>query len=215
MSSTMKVKSEDSVVRAEWETAARRVLSQFGNQLPDLRLLCFLDNEEWQPFREYVGEANRGFYTPLKESTFAWPVWSDYILGHVFMDEPSCFPVRRAFDHVIYLHGSSCENEVGLTMTFAHELQHFVQYGSARKVWAENSLILRLPTHVIDALGLKWSDVPMEREARIVSKRVAERLFDAERVAQYIDGKIGQGVNAADATDRTVIRGCRRRFPAI
>lgn len=91
-------------------------------------------------------------------------------------------------------------------MTLAHELQHFVQYGSVRKVWAENSLIPMLSRDVILASGLRWSDIPIEREARTVSKRIAEKLFGANRVARYIDIRIARAVNAADGTDWKFVR---------
>jgi hypothetical protein len=206
MSTTVKVESSDASVRVQRETVAQRVLTQFGDRLPDLRLLCFLDTEDWQPFRDYAGEANRGFYTPLKRDTFTWPPWPDYVMAHIFVNDPASISVGRAFDHVIYLHGSSCEDQVGLTMTLAHELQHFVQYGSARKVWAENSLIPMLSRDVIAASGLQWSDIPIEREARTVSKRIAEKLFDADRVARYIDTRITGALNAADRADWKFVR---------
>jgi hypothetical protein len=128
-------------------------------------------------------------------------------MAHIFLNDSQSISAQRAFDHVIYLHGSSCEDPVGLTMTLAHELQHFVQYGSARKVWAENSLIPMLSRDVIVASGLQWSDIPIEREARTVSKRIAEELFDANRVARYIDIRIAAAPNAADATDWKFVRG--------
>lgn len=206
MSTIVKVESHDPAVRVQRETVAQRVLTQFGDRLPDLRLLCFLDKEDWQPFRDYAGEANRGFYTPLKQDTFAWSLWPDYVTAHIFVNGSASISVGRAFDHVIYLHGSSCEDQVGLTMTLAHELQHFVQYGSARKIWAENSLIPMLSKDVIAASGLQWSDIPIEREARTVSKRIAEKLFDADRVARYIDRRIAGPVNAADRADWMFVR---------
>ncbi len=84
---TVKVKSNDAVTKLEREATAQQVLAHFGNQLPDLRLLCFIDNDDWQPFRDYAGEANRGFYTPVKKSTFAWVRrWDSnpYPLGYLF-----------------------------------------------------------------------------------------------------------------------------------
>jgi hypothetical protein len=98
-------------------------------------------------------------------------------------------------------------------MTLAHELQHFVQYGSTRKLWAENSLIPMLSRDVIVVSGLQWSDIPIEREARTVSKRIAEKLFDADRVARYIDIRIGRALNAADQTDWKFVRGLSTSVP--
>ncbi len=91
-------------------------------------------------------------------------------------------------------------------MTFAHELQHFAQYGNARRLWAANTLIPGLPRSVISALGLTWCDVPNEREARIVSKRIVEKLFGAEAVGKYVGTKILECVTQEDAADWECIR---------
>ena len=69
-----------------------------------------------------------------------------------------------------------------MTMTFADELQHFVQYGFTRRLWAEGGLISRLPKEVIEMEELNWPDIPHEREARIVAKRVGVKLRGAEEV---------------------------------
>jgi len=200
MAPTLRVKASDDAIRTQRRTVAERVLAHFGNRLPDLRLLCFFDDDDWQPFKDYFGEANRGFYGPIKDNSFSWPTWPEYVMECILVDDGSG-PFRRAFDHVIYLYGSTCANEVGLAMAFAHELQHFVQHSDVLKLWAANSLIQHLPKSVINALGLKWSDIPIEREARIVSKRTAENLFGAETVRQYVVSKIAGGVSADDAAD--------------
>ena len=82
---------------------------------------------------------------------------------------------RPAFDDFIYLHGSTCSSAMGLTMTLAHELQHFIQHSQQTRLWAANSLIPKLKKATIRALGLRWCDIPHEREARIVSSRYLER----------------------------------------
>ena len=46
------VKTTDAMIREMREAAAQRVVDSFGNQLPDRRLLCFFDDEEWQTFKE-------------------------------------------------------------------------------------------------------------------------------------------------------------------
>lgn len=207
MPPTVRVKSNGIAVRAQREAAAQRVIAHFGDQLPDLRLLCFFDDNDWQPFKDHFGKANRGFYGPIKENSFSRPTWPNYVMECIFVEDPPASLRKRAFDHVIYLHGSACTNEVGLTLTFAHELQHFLQHSNVLRLWAENSLIQHLPKSVIDALGLKWSDIPTEREARIVSKRTAENLLGAELVRQYIDTKITDAIDADDAADWGFVQG--------
>ncbi len=200
---TIEIKSDDPNVRTALSAAARRVLNQFGNSLPDLRLLCFFDDEDWQPFKDEMGPATRGFYAPIKETPFA--CWPGYITKRIFVDDPSSYPPKRAFDHLIYVFGSSCTDKIGLAMTFAHELQHFVQYGFKRRVWAENFLLPRLPREVIDLTGLTWFDIPIEREARATAKRIAEELFGADQVRHYIDCRIEGGITVQDADNWRLI----------
>jgi hypothetical protein len=98
-------------------------------------------------------------------------------------------------------------------MTFAHELQHFVQHCTVLKLWAANTLVPGLPKAVIAALGLKWCDLPHERDARIASKRTAEVLFGPEEVTQYIDAKIIRSIDKEDALDWECIRGLATSIP--
>jgi hypothetical protein len=75
-------------------------------------------------------------------------------------------------------------------MTLAHELQHTIQRAKSRNLWAANTLIPGLSKDVIDALKLKWADIPIEKDARVIAKRVAENLCGADRVGEYIHKKI-------------------------
>jgi hypothetical protein len=124
---------------------------------------------------------------------------ADFIF--VLAEESLKSRVKRAFDHGIYLYGSTCADETALTMTFAHELQHFIQYGFNRKLWAEGRLITFLPKEVIDIEGLNWPDIPHEREARIRAKRIGVELYGADAVNQYINRRISENVNAQDVED--------------
>jgi hypothetical protein len=49
--------------------------------------------------------------------------------------------------------------------------------------WVSRKALSRRLVH----LGLRWCDIPHDREARIVSKRTAEQVFGAELVRQYIE----------------------------
>lgn len=93
---------------------------------------------------------------------------------------------------------------MGLAWTFAHELQHFVQHVTAPEQWNAGRLI----RNDIAYAGLGWCDIPSEREARIVAKRVSEALFGAEAVRLFIEAKISQcGGNKDDAADWECVRG--------
>jgi hypothetical protein len=97
-------------------------------------------------------------------------------------------------------------NSIAGSLTLAHELQLFFQHSEQTHLWAANFLIPKLSKATLKALGLRWCDIPHEREARIVSKRTAEGLFGAEPVRQYIDGKIAERVTENDASDWQCIR---------
>jgi hypothetical protein len=195
------VKSNDDAVRARRQALAKRVVDEFGNGLPDLRLLAFFDDEDWQPFKDHAGKENRGFYTPIKEETFQWPSWPHYVMQCIFVDDPSSILLKQDVDHAIYVHGTTCADEVGLIMTFSHELQHFIQYGFNRKLWAENSLLPHLPKDVFDITGLNWPDIPNEREARIVAKQLGVKLRGADAVKRYIDRRISESTSPKDMED--------------
>lgn len=199
---TLHAKSADAAVKRRRELLARRVVDCL-HELPNRRLLCFLDDEEWQSFKDVTGVANRGFYRPIKVPDPSWRRWNTplYIVERLMVDN------HPVFDDFIYLHGSTWSSDIGLTMTLAHELQHFIQHSEQAKLWAANSLIPKLKKATIRALGLRWCDIPHEREARIVSKRTAEQIFGAELVRQYIDGKIAEFVTECDAADWECIRG--------
>ena len=81
------VKSTDASVRARLDAEAQRVVTHFENQLADVRLLCFFDDQDWQPFKDEIGIANRG-EGPL-------PIWPDYVRTHIFV--PMSAP-RLAFN---------------------------------------------------------------------------------------------------------------------
>ena len=190
---------------------ADRVRASLGDVLPNNRLLCFMDAEDCLSLKERCGKANRGFYMPVRNGH---PLWmslpNDVRYCILYGVRPSTLPLPtrplRAFDHLIYLHGSTCATEIGLVMCFAHELQHFVQHETAATLWASNTLVNCLPRADCVTLGLQWCDIPIEREARIVSRRIAEELLGAEPVRRHIRAKIDECVTEEDAADWKCIR---------
>jgi len=202
---TLKVKSEDAAVKANREATAKRVMDYFGSCLPPSRLLCFLDDGDSLEVRGERGNANRGIYGPIHDGT---PLadWPDYIQNCIYVEDYAPLYLRRVVDDLIYIYGSTCANEVGLTMTLAHELQHAIQHSNARKVWAVNGLVTNLDREIINAEKLTWADIPIEREARIVSRRVAVHLFGEQHVIQHIDQKIAERVTEGDVADWQFVR---------
>src|SRR6202035_3440712 len=62
MQVTVHVKSKDGAVKSQLVAAAHRVISHFGDRLPNSRLLCFLDDEDPSSLKVVFGSANRGVY---------------------------------------------------------------------------------------------------------------------------------------------------------
>ncbi|HLM97698.1 MAG TPA: hypothetical protein VK335_00345 [Bryobacteraceae bacterium] len=202
---TLKVISADETVKKQREDAAQRVIACFGNRLPDVRLLCFLDDEDWQDIMVDTGPTNRGFYKNPRQGGLHYPPHE--LMETLFIDG------HFAFDRLIYLHGTTCSDTIGLTMTFAHELQHFVQeYCNTPEVWAQNqaavdSLRSVLSDCEVETLGIKcWSDVPVEHEANLVSKRITEELFGSDAVRRFIDMKIAQSTTSQDTANLNCIK---------
>jgi hypothetical protein len=193
-------KGDDQADKRRREVAALRVLDRFGLRFPDCRLLCFLDDEDWWQFKAENGIANRGFYSRVRARDRDWQIAPTYILEELFPHG------AVAFDGLVYLHGSTCSDDIGLTMTLEHELQHFVQRTTQTRLWAANTLVQDLTKSAISELGLKWCDVPHEREARIVSKLTAQTLFGDQAVLHYIAAKIAEHLTPEDTDDWTCIK---------
>ncbi len=209
MPPTINVKSADEVVGKQRVTLAERVVAHFGKTLPDYHLLCFFDDEDWQALKDEAGPANRGFYSPVSLGSLWLP--PDYLAECLIVDS------QLAFEHLIYLHGSTCSTDIGLAMTFAHELQHFIQHSTQRQLWAANRLANTMLTYMeprqFKASGLRACDIPHERQARIVAKGVTENLFGADVVSRYIEEKRTEGVTEQDGADWECIRGLDATSP--
>lgn len=183
MPAKIEVISENVVVKEKRRETAERVLRKFDGRLPNLKLLAFFDDRDDPDVRRDYGLANRGISGPIKDNspTMRW-----------LIDPLTQLQRRVRDDYGIYLHGTTCADETALIMTFAHELQHFAQYGLKRRLWAESRLIRRLPRGVQEKEKLNWLDIPHEREARIVAKRVGVELLSEDAVKGYIDRMISE-----------------------
>lgn len=198
------IRSDDDDVRRQREVVAIRVLSYFEGRLPDLKLLCLLDDVDWEFLKspDCAGKANRGVFIRTRDGVRIWPEWQgwpDYLKELVcVVDSESCKP-NYVFDCLIYVHGRTCATGVGLTMTLAHEIQHFCQYGSQRKLWAANTLLSNLPK--MASVRITPWELPFEQDARIASKSAAEHLCGKEIVREYIDTKVGDAFGESERGD--------------
>lgn len=195
----------DNGIREQRRDVVRRVIETFGTMLPERRLLIYLDDADCQNLKLSLGIANRGIHFPVKDSTVRQiqiPVPMYLLLDERLSDGATAFN----YDNAIYIHNSTCQHEVGLTMTLAHEFQHFIQYGCHRRAWAANSLAANLSRETFQALGFTWADIATEHEARLVSKRAAEQLFGHQRVQEFIEIRASQPANSADADDWAFVK---------
>ena len=201
----VEVNTEDSAVRIQRKSTAQRVVDYFGVSLLDFSLLCFLDEAASSSVRDDLGPANRALYAPIHDIADL-DGWPNRVRDCIYPSDP--YGGRsRIIDNLVYLRGSTCVDEVALTMSLAHELQHAIQHSKAREMWAVNSLVANdLSRETIQNLGLEWADIPIEVEARIVSKRVAECFFGEPRVREFIDKHIAQPATEGDRKDWQFIR---------
>lgn len=200
----VQVIANDPAVRTHRANVASRVLSYLEEhrEIPGwAKVLCVLDDQDHEYLKqEFGGTANRGFHWPRRgQGVTLWPWYLHNIIAQVDLHTGT---VSWPFESVIYLHGSTCESDIGLTLCLAHELQHFLQYSVRKALWATNSLLINLRLEAFKV----WWDFPIEREARITAKHLAEDLFGAELVDAYISTRISAQITDTDAEDWKYVR---------
>jgi len=195
---TLEVKADNAEIKADREVAARRVIACLS--LPTSRTLCFLDNEDPCSLKRAFGATNRGISGSIHDNT-PREDWPEYVWKCVFFHDRFSGLPTRVIDDLVYLYGGAWTDLAGVSMTLAHELQHVIQRGNAREVWTVNSLVRHLPSKAIENLKLEWADIPIERDARIVAKRVALDLCGQAAVTAYIQKRIAEAVQPHDVAD--------------
>ncbi len=98
------------------------------------------------------------------------------------------FHATVAYRNFLPKYNSTCDDPTGLVECYAHELQHFVQHGRTPRLSAANSVLTdnlkRLePTSTV-------IDIPTEKEANIVSKRVTETVCGVEEVKRFAEERV-------------------------
>lgn len=169
-------------LEATRKPACERVLEHF--KLPPLRLLCFLDDENPVKLDIQIGAYYCGVHSTIIGSGLAWPPYVD----DLFKDSTRNF----AYDNVVYVNGRTSASLPGTVIAFAHEMQHFIQYGYMRKVARANTFIYKI-LHDGPPTPIKAWDIPNERGAMMVSKQVAEKMLGAEVVKAYAKAQIMTG----------------------
>ncbi len=197
---TLHVRSDRAGVKQHRGELARRVREYFKRNydIPGrLRVICYLDDQDAPEVRaEFGGPGNRGLHWPINGQGLAQ--WPTYMWDVVAATDSVTGVLSWPFASIVYLHGSTCESDLDLTLTLSHELQHFLQYANQRRLWAINVLLMNLVHSGKPHLSKIW-DVPIEWEARIASKQVAEGLFGTETVEQHVTSRIDAPVTESEA----------------
>ena len=103
-------------------------------------VLCLIDDVDFHWLKAKYGETNRGQFAAPIRGTGLQEVVPRYFYDFVAPMDSHTYELNYLFDSVIYLHGTTCEQDLGLVLTLAHKLCHFLQYANARGTWAANSI---------------------------------------------------------------------------
>jgi hypothetical protein len=96
-----------------------------------------------------------------------------------------CLPLGNAnnYANLIYIRHSACLDSTGCVVTYAHELQHSMQESRFPKLMSVNRVLRR---RLIDFVPLTTEiDIPIEVDANIKSKRVAEIVCGEKAVRNF------------------------------
>lgn len=85
--------------------------------------------------------------------------------------------------------------------TFAHELQHVIQRTQVPELLTANGLFRHLPKTVLQSVGLQWSDIPTEREARAVAKKIVVALHGSEAVEKFLSERASTATDPIEVAD--------------
>lgn len=156
---------------------------------PARRLCRYFADLEDEYLANRFGRHFRGFHVPLAgRGVLPQDTQECFFYPPEATAEDATFGEMVAFDNLIYIRHSTCEDLVGLVTTYAHEFQHFVQHASKPRLLGINGVLYQnLKRFRPNATEV---DIPSEREANIVSKRVAEAIFGPEPVRVFAEEQI-------------------------
>ena len=157
----------------------------FLNQLPQESLVCIFDEVDRECFTNSpeLGRNFCGFTALFCEPKFRPNVrgWPPEVLKCVWDGS------KYLCDVAIYLRSRTCQSQTGTVITFAHELQHFMQHGNSRKVWLANRHLQCIYRRCQQRVP-PWH-FPHEYEALLVSKQlaVAEDVLSPGEARDYAE----------------------------
>jgi hypothetical protein len=168
------------------KSLCQRVEEQF--QLPSNRLCRYFADSDDPALTWLYGGHFRGFHVPYPARSVL-PPYLAHCFFHPFDSSKDVdFKDTIAFDNLIYIRHSSYADATGLVETYAHELQHVVQRTNTPRLLHVNQVLY----HKLKAIAPAAiaTDIPSEREANIVSKRVAEIVCGAEAVRVFAEEQL-------------------------
>jgi hypothetical protein len=141
---------------------------------------CIFDDEERPAFLNRWGDSYYGFHCAIREygtRVIDWP--SELVSDFTSTDS---FGNPRIPDSVLYVRKRTAENSVSASITFAHIMQHVLNFELNRK--------FVLACSQLRELGLPRSnswpwELPDEYDAELTSKRVASAVLGAQRVTGH------------------------------
>jgi hypothetical protein len=166
----------DDSKKTELESACKEVLKYF--KLPEQKLIAIFDDKERQEFTVFTPKLGSEFCGFFRADLYGMRPCPQDILNQLWSDQGR----EWRCDVFIYLRSRTCQSPTGVAITFAHELQHFMQYGFSRKVWQASRDLQCVVS------GFPW-DFPHEREALIVSRSKAEEVCERDEVLRYAEAQ--------------------------
>lgn len=168
-------------------------------KLPDKRLCRYFAISDDPFFSLIHGPHYRGFHVSGSGSNVP-----DYLNQCFFLPPQESYELpfeeRTAFDNLIYIRNGTANDHTGFVSTYAHELQHFVQHGFTPKLSRVNAILRdNLKRVKPDAASI---DLPVERDADIMSKRVTEAVCGKEAVEKLVAEQINRMEAFGDAEQR-------------
>jgi len=161
-------------LEALWQERYESTLNQFD--LPDKRLLCGFDDEKSGWFEGFGYHDARGLHTP----------WQGSGSLPQFLEPDPFDSDDGVYDSLIYIPlVPPTTYPFIFAVTFAHELQHFVQRCDMPRVLEANAFLCSVLPE-LDSTVLQYATwyIPAERDAMTRSKEVAEALFGIQTVQE-------------------------------
>ncbi len=158
-------------------------------RFPALRLCRYFATSEDAFFIERFGKNFRGFFMPLA-GRLELPHYLERCFYRPFdeLTDNYAYEDLFAFDGMVYVRSMTHQDETGFVTTYAHELQHFIQHGQTPMLARVNNVLYN-GVGRLDATA-RAIDIPKERDANIVSKRVAEAVCGADAVRRFAEERV-------------------------